>query len=340
VAPNANTYPEFAAEAFSWDFDLLEIMNGKNYEYLENLKVPPDANLDPSSGCPVTPGESYRRFDEDGACTATEVAFPGVMEDWLHILSTGKRVVGTANSDSHSNWSGEPGAPRTYFRTDVTDPRHLRPRDLVAGLSGGDVSMSHGPFLTVTAQGQGDGVVGLGGEVVANESGMVRVVARLQAPSWVQVNSVEVITAQWNIASRRLDLDTHLIVPAGGEGEKMDRPLEFNVPFARDGFFVVRARGEKSMFPMLYPKELRPMDLTQITSSLGGALGFGGEGGFEPAQIYHATPWALTNPIWVDADGDGKVDMGRDLPVLPGWLQPTDHPRDIRRLLHAVGCDH
>jgi hypothetical protein len=323
VAPKPATYPEFAVEAFSWDFDVLELMNGKNYEYLENLKIPAGSGSDPVSGCAVFEGESYRRYADEGDCVPAEIAFPGVVEDWFHILSAGKRIIGTANSDSHSNWSGEPGAPRTFFRAPSDSPLFLRPADIVAGLKGGDVIMSHGPFLTVSAEGEGAEAVHLGGEVeAASANGEIKVKVRLQAASWVKVDTVEVLGITWNAATESLDIqrDVHEVEDAGRGAQ--DQNLESTLIFGKDGYVVVRARGSESMFPMLYPKELRPMDLTQITSSLGGALGFGGEGGFEPEQVYHATPWALTNPIWVDADGDGNIEMGRALPI-PGEDLPS-----------------
>ena len=39
-------------------------------------------------------------------------------------------------------------------------------------------------------------------------------------------------------------------------------------------------------------------------------------------RVHPIHPYALTNPIWVDADGDGEWQA----PGLPDWLEPPEEP--------------
>ncbi|MFZ9888969.1 MAG: carboxypeptidase regulatory-like domain-containing protein, partial [Myxococcota bacterium] len=169
IGANTEQRPEYAASEFSWDFDALEVFNGKRFELLHNYVVPTGLPedpvlgrpLDPVSCCPLTPGEvvrEYPAFDCDdtlrdctcttadaeaqlaaGRCEGGEILHPGVVEDWFQLLRAGRRVVGTANSDSHEPDAEEPGYPRSYVRVSDDNPRQVTGQDIVAGFLAGDV---------------------------------------------------------------------------------------------------------------------------------------------------------------------------------------------------------
>ena len=74
---------EFQASAFSFDFDAIEVFNGKRIELLRNQRVPeilpPGVSFDQ-----VGPAGSVYR-NEDG-----NVGFPGGMDDWFSLLDRGR----------------------------------------------------------------------------------------------------------------------------------------------------------------------------------------------------------------------------------------------------------
>ena len=403
IAPVVAVHPEFAAQNFSWDFDAIEVFNGKRFEMLRNFVVPEDApevagfgHVDPLSCCPVTPGEVHRERPEfdcdpelrDCTCTAPDVQaqldagkcggdgdilFPGVVEDWFAILSTGKHVVGTANSDSHDPDKEEPGYPRTYVRAGVDEPRLLKPQDINAAFASGDVLMTNGPFVRVTAR-SGGAEAGMGG--VLKPSGAVTLEVSVQSAPWVVPDRMVVFVDGQPVAERAIAKED-----AGRVTET------FELQPTRDGFVVVEVSGTESMFPTVYPNEVPPLQFTDVVNAIGGSFGLGSAGGLEPALVFQTTPYALTNPVWIDFDGDGEVAPARELPVpgerrshrsdvagpgpaevapppsivpdedalrspmlryydelpprkrrwleahLPMWMWPTDHPKDVRRVL-------
>ncbi|OGQ25157.1 MAG: hypothetical protein A2138_06700 [Deltaproteobacteria bacterium RBG_16_71_12] len=339
LAPDPTIHPEFDKQQFNFDFDAFEVFNGKRFEFLHSYRVPDSAPrvvvdgsprvVDPVSCCEVAVGDVLRDMAKrkcrplpDGtdvdecACDADtfgyqleqgncggdrtgDVAFPGVIEDWIMMLESGRRVVGTANSDSHEPEKDEPGCPRTYVRAPSDEPAQVRPDDIVAAFTAGDVLMTNGPFVRVAVEGDG-AAVGMGATASATDG---RFVAR-----------IHVDTAPWVVPDTlNVYLGTTLAhteaVPGSG-------PHDFEVPIdaAGDGILLVEVRGSETMFPSIFPNEVPPLQFTDVIGSLGSSFGLGGdEGALEPALTFVTTPYALTNPVWLDADGDGEVTPSRTL---------------------------
>ncbi len=98
---------------------------------------------------------------------------------------------------------------------------------------------------------------------------VVRMRIRVRAAPWVDVTSVTVYS---NGAPVR-----EIEVPVSADVVRFDQTVDLDAP--QDAWFVVCVRGE------------RPMEIVY--------------GGTDPAP----QPWALTNPFWIDADGDGEVTL-------------------------------
>lgn len=403
VGANVEQHPEFAGANFSWDFDALEVFNGKRFEMLHNFRVPaglpvnPDvgAPLDPVSCCPLTPGAVYREYPEfdcdeelrDCTCTAAdanaqvlagncdddgEILHPGVVEDWLQILRTGRRVVGTANSDSHEPNKEEPGYPRTYVRVPNDQPRNVTAQDVVDGFLAGDVLMTNGPFVTVSVTNEDGERAGMGDTANAAGGELTLDVVVRHAP-WVVPSRVVVYLDGQILHDEPLE--------ASGDGV-----IEATFPITptRDGFVVVEVSGEENMFPSVFPNEVPSLQFTDVIGALGDSFGFLASDALRPDLTFQVTPYALTNPVWIDANGDGEVIPDLQIPPpppearmaagvttetqpgvfvpgdppladvrspierwkdelparkrralsqrLPEWLWPTDHPKDIRRV--------
>ncbi len=409
IAPDPVQHPEFAKEAFSFDFDAIEVFNGKRFEFLQTFKVPQGVTRDPASCCPLQVGDILREYpapscDDDvpdeacnclpencvgenaAVCDARTtaqiaedncnpddfaVAFPGVVDDWFHVLQTGKRMVGTANSDSHEADKEEPGSPRTYFRAPTDDPAQVSPDDLVAAFNAGDLMMTNGPFVRATI---GDATYG------ATVSGTTHTVkVHIEQASWVKADTLRILVGDG------------LGIRTVGQ-QNVEHPvddIEVEVELESDGFIVVEVASfdpEASLFPSVYPNEIPPVQFTDVIGSLGSSFGFGSlEGALAPELTFVTTPYSLSNPIYVDADGDGTWNPGRTIPGqgdfatasappppqlsltrpvitvpteeealhqaaleawnaipvrkrmalsrLPRWLWPSNDPRDVRRSL-------
>jgi hypothetical protein len=103
-----------------------------------------------------------------------------------------------------------------------------------------------------------------------------------------------------------------------GEQESESLPLEFattfSIPVVRDGFLIVEVEGQESMFPSVVPNEIPPLQFSDILASFGDVLGGAfSAGSLQPEVVFQTRPYALTNPIWLDANGDGEITPRRTL---------------------------
>lgn len=392
-APNTTDHPEFDATVFSWEFDAIEVFNGKRFEFLHSFRVPEGASIDPISCCPVVVGNVFREFKrpydcdpelQDCACTPTvtaeqvnagnceerAVAFPGVFEDWVQILRAGRRVTGTANSDSHEPDKEEPGYPRTYVRVAADSPLSITDADVVAALKKGDALMTNGPYVRATI---GDKTFG---DVVDASNGSVEIEIVVDGAPWVQIDHIRVSQDGTTL------VDEAVVPETIGTGATAFLRATLTVPLtvASDGFVIVEAYGSESLFPSVYPNEIAPLQFTDVLAAFGSAFGGGSvPGELMPTLTFQTTPFAISNPIWLDANGDGEIEPSLTLPVpgeaartamvpvevftpggmdavhvdaeaiarfqalprrhqltlarLPRWLWPTGRPADARRIL-------
>ena len=323
IAPVVSSHPEFAPENFSWDFDAIEVFNGKRFELLRNYRVPaqgvPEVDgyglVDPVSCCPVQVGDLYRErpaFDcdaeqRDCACLPQDVEaqlaagkcidngtilYPGAVDDWFQILRAGKPVIGTANSDSHDPHKEEPGYPRTYISSLVDEPSLLRPRDIQDAFQSGNVLMTNGPFLRTMAKGADGATISMGEMASGNQ---VSLEVEIQAAPWVSLDRL-VVYVNGEI-HRTEDIS----------GVALPHTVAVDVSVDADAFIVVEVSGDGSLFPTVAPNEIPPLQFSDVVGSIGGSFGLGDGGELTPEQVFPAHAYALTNPIWVDADQDGSI---------------------------------
>jgi hypothetical protein len=361
LQPNAQRHPEFDKTSFSFDFDAIEVFNGKRFDFLHTFAIPPDAPrlrvgardvvVEPVSCCETQVGavvrdtadrtcrdggdtcacdeETFNFQIEEGNCDRIgDIAFPGVVEDWMKILATqkipGHRVIGTANSDSHDPDKHEPGSPRTYVRVPVDQPQEVLPEHITKAFrEDGDVLMSNGPFIRLTTTGSNE-VAGMGG-VVSSAGGKVRVAVHLESAPWVDMRVLRILQDQDVVHEEAI----------GGAGTH-DVTVELDA--VEDGFFLVEVKGDASMFPVVYPNEIPPLQFTDVIGALGSSFGSlgGSAGALKPALLFPTTPYALTNPMWIDADGDGKITPRSVLPTAASTYVARERPRAHPGLMKEV----
>jgi predicted metal-dependent phosphoesterase TrpH len=186
-----------------------------------------------------------------------------VFADWLNILARGHRVVATGSSDSHQVRYQLAGYPRTYAL--VPQEAGSDPRAVVRAIKAGATFVTTGPFLEASIGGGGPGTT-----VMAQE-GRVKLAVRIQAPTWMRVDRLEVFVGKDVVLSRDLPPPPARKPPPVLRLEADD--LELIV--SSDTFVVVRVSGSTSNDTF-----------------------------FGRASI---VPRAFTNPIFVDVDGDGRT---------------------------------
>jgi hypothetical protein len=97
--------------------------------------------------------------------------------------------------------------------------------------------------------------------------------------------------------------------------------------------------GTDNMFPVLTPTEFPPLDATIIIGAL--ASGINGldlstlpiANPIKPVRVHPSTPYAITNPIWIDIDGNGWTAPKPPLPMTR--KAPPTRP-DVRSQFDAL----
>ena len=307
----------FGAGAFSLDFDALEILTGKRFDLLRTFRVPnpppplphppacTGAPADPK-GCMGPPGTVVR--DDAGA-----VAYPGALEDWEHLLDLGHRITVVANSDSHKTLDGEGGYPRNFIDLGhpVASARDIDEREVVQAIKAGRVSATTGPQITLTAV-TDQGEVPAGGALVRRgANGAVKLHVVVDAAPWVDVSQVELLVPGATPGCFRGDPCSRLSLPLPanlppGNVRRLDEVVQVSMP-ARDSWVAAQATGTRSLWPVVIPYEIPTLLLTDAVGTVGAAVGLPDSfGNLKPKQQTQTLPWALSNALLVDGDGDGK----------------------------------
>ena len=239
--------------------------------------------FDPALGVGAAPGYDAR-FDAVEVWSGRYVkARSGVLDDLFALLRTSHPVTPTANTDTHGIFGQEAGYPRTYVRVADDDPARLDPADLAAGLRiRRDVVLTNGPFVTIRV-----GDVEQGGLVTLPKQGATLSIHVERAP-WIDVTELSLrvgsVVQTVPLAGKPGpsgalidDVEARLVRP-GQSADPKARGLRAVV--AEDTFVIVEVRGQKPLEPVLTG---------------------------DPAEIQ---PFAITSPLWIDADGDGQS-LGR-----------------------------
>jgi hypothetical protein len=227
---------------------------------------------------------------------------------WLQMLNLGYRIPGVVNTDAHYNFHGS-GWLRNFIASSTDDPSKIDVKEMVENSQRGRVVMSNGPFLDVSLRHERDGktIETPVGDDVHVPGGAARLHVRVQCPNWIDVNRVQVFVngkpdPQLNI--------TRQASPARFATSVVKFDQELPVALARDAHLIVAVAGE--------------------------GLQLGAVAGPDHGKDM---PVAVSNPIFVDVDGNGfqpnRDHLGAPLGV-PDDHRPTrpkqrhPHARDRR----------
>ena len=208
------------------------------------------------------------------------------MLNWLQLLNQGYRIFGVVNTDAHYNYHGS-GWLRNWIQSGTDAPAMIDPMGMVHASEQGRLVMSNGPYLEVTYQSADGGESIVSGQDLVAKSGKVSAHVRVQCPNWFDVDTVVVIINGKVEEKLRFTRDQNADM-FSDDVLKFDRVLD--IVLSEDSHIVV-ATGHR-------------------TETLGDVMGPSG-GRQHPA--------ALTNPVFIDVDGNGfdpnKDTLGFPLPV-------------------------
>jgi hypothetical protein len=305
---------EFKATNYSVDFDAIELITGQRFEEVHTFRAPDPLPPGPFPDPQPVPGEVVR--GPDG-----RPQFPGTVETWFAMLDRGHRATGMGTSDTHHLLGDEPGYARTllFVGAGKDVPGGTSRDDVIEAIRQHRAIATNAPFLemAIGAHRIGDTVVAAGGSV--------DVVVRVRAPSWAAVDRLVVYSNSKVVASQA--------IPAA---QGTDHEARVHLDLAADSWVVAEATGSGSMFPVVSPIEFPPLDASVIIKALSVGLDLSAlplTSRLKPSSLHVATPYAITNPIWIDVDGNGWTPPK---PPLPRTLGAARRSPDVRARFDAL----
>lgn len=208
------------------------------------------------------------------------------LRDLFALLNQGRRMCALGNSDTHGRNDGT-GYPRNFVRFGKDEPSQVTGAELVAALRDQQVSVSNGPFVTATVNGQ----QAMGMAHAVNLHGMTEasVEVKVQAPTWIGVTTLEVYENGRPLTLAKPAPGRLVAVAAGTAGATLSAPLEatdqksdsvrfdgtVTIKPQRDAWYMIVVRGPGSLAP-----------------------------------VGTDSPYGYTNPVYVDLAGDGWTAPG------------------------------
>ncbi len=164
-----------------------------------------------------------------------------VRQDWLSFLKQGERIVGTANSDSHSAFE-QVALPRTMVAMTDDSLAKFNLDEFVKNLKSGNAYGTTGPMLEISMLETSTLRTSMGGTFAGVRGTLTVTVSRVP---WIKVD-------QLNIQINGDTVDTHRLSDSQQQTVKV--PLEFD----KDSFVTVEVFGPATEdYSMVYP-DLKP----------------------------------------------------------------------------------
>jgi hypothetical protein len=201
-----------------------------------------------------------------------------VFRDWFALLNHGYRITGVGSSDSHDVSRYIVGQGRTYIETPDSDVANLDVPLTCSNLIAGRALVSMGLLAKMTVNDRFHA-----GDLARMPGAPMKVRVQVLGPSWVQARRVELFANGVSIRVKEIS----------GRDRKTTGVLadiEWNIPRpANDVHLIAIATGPGVSAPFwATPRPYQPTS---------------------PAWTNRVI--AATNPIWVDADGDGGFSAAR-----------------------------
>lgn len=225
----------------------------------------------------------------------------GQIDDFFRYLEHGMVKTQIASSDSHDAVH-EPGYPRTYFQSATDTTAGLSITDATSSLKKGHALATYGPFITADIGGKTFGEV-----ASATEGGKASLKLRVQTASWFGVDRIE-------IYENGLLLDVIEPQSEPSDIEDFAGTIDLDVPAGRDSWVVIVAMGLKDknlMTPVSLDVPFGEIQLSKVTADAFALVPIVNTV-FKPSPTlpdwYPIPAYAVTNPIFLDTQGDGKYD--------------------------------
>ena len=302
--------PLLNAANIDWEFDALEILNSKR---IEKVRTPTQAELDDyaAGGATDVYDMMVRTMEEQDALASgvynLGYGYNGQLDDWFALLNLGYKYTLLGNSDTHGTTTTESGCPRNYVMALTDDPAFLDDQAVADAVKNHRVVASYGPFIEMWVD---DHSIG---DEFQPEDSEVEIMLEIQSPGWIGVDRLELYQNGTLIQEWELD-------PVDGPMHLLESTT---VNLTQDSWFALAAMGSGDLAPVFTPVEIPYLELQVIiTEALGGLESVSSL--LSPTvpipRVYPVHPYAVTNPVWVDLNGDGFGTPG----IAPWVREPVE----------------
>jgi hypothetical protein len=294
--------PEFQAPNFSYDFDCLELITGNHFEDIHDFVAPNPLPPGPFPDPQPVPGQIV--IGADGRPT-----FPGVVETWFAMLDRGLQPTGMGASDSHHTLGDEPGYARTmlFVGQGKDQPGAYTQTDVINAIKAHHAVATNAPLIEMTLG------TAMSGDTTVH-MGAAPIQIHVTAPSWAQPDTLNLYSnGGSNVAT--------MAIP-NQPGVPTDFTTTITLNPTVDSWVVAEVTGHMNMFPVDSATEIPPLDATVIINALSIGLDLSSlpiTSALKPSRTHFSTPYAITNPIRIDIDGNGWT------PPQPP-IQPNSRP--------------
>jgi hypothetical protein len=227
----------------------------------------------------ANPGRGY--YDADLAFAPGDEGRHSVLRDWFNLLNRGERHAAVGNSDSHTVHFDFAGWPRNYVPSSTDDPSRIDVREVAASVRALTCFTTLGPFVELRCFDDIHQVTGTPNYWDVLPDRLVRrhtnirllpsLAVRIRAASWIDVDRMKVI------------VDGDLVETAPVADSRQALRLDYSREIAEyapehggDYWIAFLVEGDDPLDPIVVDQE-------------------------QPAR-----PIAIVNPLFIDADGDGK----------------------------------
>ncbi len=206
------------------------------------------------------------------------------IKDWFNLMNRGYFFPIVASSDSHTIDRGHPGYSRTYVYYNGKKGDDLDVATLIRAMKKGHCFATNGPLVDLKING-----AHIPGDSFTAKEGKVDIRINVESAPWVSVAEVRLI-----INGKR-----KILFPVSSE----DNPVvkfsgAISLPLEKDCYIAAEVIGNKSLFPVHQARARYGL--------------------MENATL----PYAVTNPVFIDVDGNGKFDP--PLPKTIHMLEASD----------------
>lgn len=300
-----------------------DLLRGFTYASAESRRMEP-SEPDPVTGDTGLWSDNFNAFEVMNGPTMSKLWT--VMRWWLTMISRGFTPTGTAVSDTHMLYSDLGGSPRTFV---FVDPAHDTPATFdeahfAQAIIEGRAIGSNGPFFRVVLE-NSEGVRASLGDTIESGDGELTAYVSVDVPEWMPVDTIDIYS----------NLPAEDIITAPGQEKSSPIPATSSHPIEFEASDLVEvASGDASHKHWVKTVEI-PLSITEDAYVIVVVRAQDPQASMWPViPQAELKPFAFSNPIFVDADGNGydNPPLAELAETTSPW-QPTIYtPQDFRGL--------